>query len=75
MGAHIRPEGWNNWSSPDNEKTAYYAEYDNTGPGSNDDQRVPWSKKLTRTEAREYLLDKIFADPLSNEAPSDWYNK
>ena len=32
MGAHILPEGWQNWSNPANEKTVLYAEYGSTGP-------------------------------------------
>lgn len=34
MGGHIRPEGWNNWGKPEREKTSFYAEFENTGAGS-----------------------------------------
>jgi len=61
MGAYIRPEGWNNWRSPDKEKTAFYAEYKSTGPGANPEGRVKWSKQLTDTEAAEYTMSKIFS--------------
>lgn len=47
MGRHIKPEGWNNWGKADNERTAYYAEYQSTGPGANAAARAPWSHQLT----------------------------
>ena len=44
MGAHIKPEGWNNWGKAENEKTASYREYNTTGrariPGSDSSGRV-----------------------------------
>lgn len=59
LGDHIRPEGWHNWGKPDNEKTARYAEYGNTGPGAKSDQRVPWSKQLTKDEAARITVEKV----------------
>jgi pectinesterase len=56
----IAPEGWNNWGNPENEKTAYYAEYKNTGNDADHTQRVSWSKLLTDKEAKEYSLENIF---------------
>ena len=46
MGAHIRPEGWDNWRDPAREKTAQFAEYKSSGPGANPSARVAWSKQL-----------------------------
>ncbi|WP_324680039.1 pectinesterase family protein [Hymenobacter sp. GOD-10R] len=46
---------------PDNEKTAYYAEYQSKGPGANTKDRVKWSKQLTNKEAKQYTLKNIFA--------------
>ncbi len=60
MGNHIVPQGWDNWSSPQREKTVYYAEYGNTGPGSNTIKRVPWSHQLSGREAKKYNLQFIF---------------
>ena len=34
FGSHIRPEGWDNWRTKENEKTARYAEFGNTGEGA-----------------------------------------
>jgi pectinesterase len=61
MGGHIRPEGWHNWNNPDNEKTARYAEYRSSGPGANPGARIPWSRQLTRSEAKRYTIERVFA--------------
>lgn len=63
MGAHIRPEGWENWGKASNEATAYYAEYGSTGPGAGAQDRVKWSHQLTPKEARRYTLQAIFGGP------------
>jgi pectinesterase len=60
MGKHIRPEGWHNWNKPENEKTAYYAEYNNKGEGAATGGRVPWSRQLTKKEAKKYTVAQIF---------------
>ncbi len=61
MGKHIRPEGWHNWNKVENEATAYYAEYNNTGEGAATDKRVSWSHVLSKKEARKYTLKNIFS--------------
>ncbi len=55
LPADLRPEGWNNWGKPANEKTAYYAESNSTGPGANPTARVPWSHQLTPAQAKPFL--------------------
>jgi pectinesterase len=55
LPADLNPTGWNNWNNPANEKTAYYAESNSTGPGANLSARVPWSHQLTPAEAKQYL--------------------
>jgi pectinesterase len=55
----ISGAGWNNWQNPQNEKTAYYAEYKNTGPGYQPDQRVAWSHQLTDEQAKLYTKASI----------------
>jgi pectinesterase len=62
MGAHISPTGWDNWRNPENEKTAYYAEYNSSGPGANTKDRAAWSHQLTKKEAKQYTLKNIFGD-------------
>lgn len=61
LGKHIRPEGWENWRNPDNEKTARYFEYKNTGEGAAPSQRVGWSKQLTAKEAAEITVEHLFS--------------
>ena len=60
LGNHIRPEGWENWRNPDNERTARYYEYGNTGPGARTTQRVSWSHQLTKREAEAITPAAIF---------------
>jgi pectinesterase len=62
IGSMIRPEGWDNWRNPENEKTAYYAEYKNTGPGYKPEQRAAWSHQLTDAEAAKYTMKQILRD-------------
>lgn len=56
----IAPEGWNNWGNAENEKTAFYAEYKNTGEGAAADKRVKWSKQLSKKEAMQYNPETVF---------------
>jgi pectinesterase len=60
LGGHIAPAGWDNWKNPDNEKTAYYAEFKSAGPGAQPTARVPWAHQLTPKEAKKYTLKQIF---------------
>ena len=50
IGAHIRPEGWDNWGKPDFMHTGFYAESGCTGPGSDTSGRA-FSHVLTGEEA------------------------
>lgn len=60
LGKHIRPEGWDNWRNPENEKTAFYAEYNNTGKGFRPEERVKWAHRLSSEEIKNYTIEKIF---------------
>ncbi len=59
MDSHIRPEGWDNWGKPENEKTAYFAEYQSAGPGAKPTARVSWSHQLTEEEAKAYSRENF----------------
>ncbi len=74
LGKHIVPAGWNNWNDPKNEQTTFYAEYKNTGSGSDRSGRVSWSKALTDNEAKEYSLEKIFTATNSVDGDNAWFN-
>lgn len=62
LGGFIRPEGWHNWGKAENEQTARYYEFENTGEGAAIDKRVAWSKQLTKKEAKEYTLENVMGD-------------
>jgi pectinesterase len=57
----IAPEGWNNWSNPENEKTVFYAEYKSKGEGAAPDKRVKWSKQLNDKQAEHYSPASVFS--------------
>jgi pectinesterase len=74
MGPFIIPEGWDNWSKAENEKTTQFAEYKNTGTGADIGSRVGWSVKLSDEQALKFNKENIFA-PLGWEISSEkkWY--
>jgi pectinesterase len=71
----IAAQGWDNWGNPENEKTVYYAEYKNYGPGAETKSRVPWAKQLTEKEAKEYKPENIFSEPQLIQQNTDWFQK
>lgn len=62
MGAHILPQGWDDWSNPAARKTVFYAEYGSTGPGGDRKHRVEWSKQLSKKQAARYTPENIFGE-------------
>jgi pectinesterase len=65
IGNHIKPEGWDNWSKPEAEKSAFYAEYKCTGLGFQPSKRVSWSYLLTKSEAKKYTIENILGTDFS----------
>ena len=59
MSEVIRPVGWHNWGKAEAEKTARYAEFNNTGPGADPTNRVHWVKRLTREEASAITVKSV----------------
>ena len=59
IGNQVKPEGWSNWDNVANEKTAFYAEYNNRGAGAATGKRVPWSQQLSDSEAKDYTIANI----------------
>ncbi|XP_057522759.1 putative pectinesterase 63 [Amaranthus tricolor] len=51
----IKPEGWSDNNKPEVQKTVYFGEFSNTGPGGAVDKRVPYTKKLTESEAKTFM--------------------
>lgn len=59
MDAHIRAEGWNNWGKAENEKTAYFAEYNSKGAGAKPESRVKWMHLLLKEEAAQFETENF----------------
>jgi len=68
LGPHIKPEGWSNWNNTDNYLTTRFAEYRNFGPGAVIQNRIIWSKQLTKEEAERVTIKNVLGgwDPLKN---------
>ncbi len=62
----ILPAGWHNWGRAENEHTARYAEYANTGDGAASDGRVEWAVCEKSAANAPAELVKIFG------IDSDW---
>jgi pectinesterase len=58
----ITAEGWHNWGKESNEQTAYYAEYNNQGPGSLSQNRVKWSHQLSPEDVANIDIQHVFGD-------------
>jgi polygalacturonase len=56
MGSHIVPAGWREWHPNETHsiETAFYAEYNSTGPGAPEGQRDPHTHRLTPEQARQF---------------------
>ncbi len=63
MGAHIAPAGWHEWHAGETHylDTAYYAEYNSSGPGAHAGERDPHTKLLTEGEAAKYATKRFLA--------------
>jgi pectinesterase len=59
MDKHIYAVGWDNWRNPENEKTAFFAEY--KSKDTDVSKRTPWSHQLTGAEVKKYTLNNILA--------------
>jgi pectinesterase len=67
MSEIVKPEGWNNWGKEENEKTTFYAEYNNKGKGAKTDDRVSWTHLLKKNEADQYTIPYIFSGWIPSE--------
>lgn len=59
LGKHILPAGWNNWGNKENEKTAFYAEYQSRGEGAAPGARAPFSHQLKNLKG--YEMETVLA--------------
>ncbi|GAB2287298.1 hypothetical protein Dimus_021680 [Dionaea muscipula] len=63
MDSFINPAGWHEWSGTFALDTLYYAEYNNTGPGSNTTARVTWSGYhiINATTAADFTVSSFIS--------------
>ncbi|XP_039145487.1 pectinesterase-like [Dioscorea cayenensis subsp. rotundata] len=58
----INKDGWEPWSGSFAESTAYYAEYDNSGPGARPSDRVHWGgvhPSISSSEASKFTVSEF----------------
>lgn len=62
----IDPDGWLSWEGkPENVNTLYYAEYMNSGPGSDTKERVNWPgyhSDISRDEAERFSVENFLGE-------------
>ena len=73
MPKALTPEGWNNWSNPENEKTVFYAEYKSKGEGAAPDKRVKWSKQLSDKQAQRYSPSTVLSFNVKYDGVSGYW--
>jgi polygalacturonase len=63
MGGHIESAGWREWHPGETKsiETAFYAEYNSSGPGAHAAGRDPHTRHLTATEAARYQTERYLA--------------
>jgi polygalacturonase len=63
MGPHIGPAGWREWHPGETNylETAFYAEYNSSGPGAHSGERDPHAKHLTAAEAARFETKRFLA--------------
>ncbi len=62
MGPQINPAGWREWHPGQTHRlrTAFFAEYDSTGPGAAPEQRESHSHQLKGAQASKFTLRNFF---------------
>ncbi|KAK7284627.1 hypothetical protein RJT34_19376 [Clitoria ternatea] len=60
----VDPSGWREWSGDFALSTLYYAEFNNTGPGSNTTNRVKWPgyHVINATDAANFTVSNLIGD-------------
>ncbi|MFV8465054.1 pectinesterase family protein [Flavobacterium sp. LB1P62] len=73
LPSQIAPEGWDNWSNKENERTTFFAEFKCKGAGFKPNERVAWSHQLKKSEAKRYTVKNILSPKSKNG--TEWYLK
>lgn len=62
IDSFIDPAGWKEWDGTMNLNTSYYAEFNNSGPGSDTSQRVSWAVGvINATVANSFTVSQFLA--------------
>jgi pectinesterase len=61
LPVELSPRGWSPWSKGDSPTDTFYAEYNNSGPGSSITGRVPWSHQLSKQQAQHYAATEFLS--------------
>ncbi|XP_038902853.1 probable pectinesterase/pectinesterase inhibitor 20 [Benincasa hispida] len=62
IDAFIDPAGWKEWDGTLNLNTSYYAEFNNSGPGSDTSRRAPWVVGvINATVANSFTVSQFLA--------------
>lgn len=81
LGDHILKDGWHNWNKPYAEKTVFYAEYGNEGPGAYPQkERVKWSHRLKAKDIGRYIPETVLEadteiDKNGAKVRNEWFFK
>jgi pectin methylesterase-like acyl-CoA thioesterase len=73
LPASLNPSGWSTWNKNDPTPKAFYAEFNNNGPGWRPKDRVPWSHQLTAKDAEAFAPENFLRgadhwDPIAEAA-------
>jgi polygalacturonase len=69
----VKPFGWDNWRDPNREKTAFFAEFNSSGPGANPTARAKWSYQLTELQAQRFLPENFMKT--DGQTIDPWFTK
>ena len=68
LPAELGAAGWSKWRGSDPTPTAFYAEYNNSGPGWQPKARAEWSHQLTAKEASAFEPAHFLAGASKDQA-------
>ncbi len=74
MSASIEPRGWDNWGDEENEETARYVEFQNSGEGASPNQRVEWLTQISSAEAEGFSISNVLGTTYENPPIQDNWN-
>ncbi|KAJ1412084.1 Pectinesterase, catalytic [Sesbania bispinosa] len=55
MSNVVNPSGWSNNNHPEYDRTTFFGEYKNKGPGANSKKRAPFTKQLSDADVKPFI--------------------